>query len=211
MATISPNKTDSVVVLAHQLATHKVTIVGSSIAALTKRAVTLFMYHGYVEAAADTNPGKFKVQIRPDAGDGSANEHWITVAEFVVKGTTPDDEVMTAIEGVGVKVLAVAATAGFEAEDQLYIHDIDTLADSEWAECQEFVANVSIDIIDGLTVEKSTAGSGCKIFNDASKFVMSLDLNANESYRVVWSHEGGTGADGHIKALAITHDSDNSA
>lgn len=212
MATITPNKTDSVAVLAHQVATHPVTIVGSSIAALTKRAVTIFMYHGYIEAANDTNPGKFKVQIRPDAGDGSVNEHWITVAEFVAKGTEPpDSEVMTAIEAAGVKVLAVAATAGFVAEDELYIRDIDTLADSEWAECQEIVTNTSIDILDGLTVEKSTAGSGCIIFNDASRFACALDLNANETYRVVWSHEGGTGADGHVKALAITHDSENSA
>lgn len=211
MATQTPNKTDSVVVLAHQTAVHPVTIVGSSIAALTKIGVTIFMYHGYVEAAADTNPGKFKVQIRPDAGDGSVNEHWVTVAEYVVKGTTPDDEVMTAIEAAGVKILAVAATAGFVAEDELYIQDIDTLADSEWAECQEIVTNTSIDILDGLTNEKSTAGSGCKIFNDAARFSCFLSLNANESYRVIWSHEGGTGANGHIKALAITHDSNNIA
>ena len=210
MATITPDKTNSVVVLAHQAAAHPITIVGSSIAALTKRSVTIFMYHGYIEAAADTNPGKFKVQIRPDAGDGSVNEHWITVAEFLAKGTTPDSEVMTAIEGVGVKVLAVAATAGFVAEDELYIRDIDTTADSEWAECQEIVTNTSIDILDGLTAEKSTAGNGCIIFNDASRFMGVLDLNGNETYRVIWSHEGGTGADGHVKALAITHDSDTS-
>ena len=211
MATITPDKTNSVVVLAHQAAAHPITIVGGSIAGVTKRSVTIFMYHGYIEAAADTNPGKFKVQIRPDPGAGSVNEHWITVAEFPVKGTTPDDEAMDAIEGVGVKVLAVTLTAGFAAEDELYIRDIDTLADSEWAECQKVVTNTSVDILDGLTVEKSTAGSGCIIFNDASRFVCALDLNANETYRVIWSHEGGTGADGHVKALAITHDSDNSA
>lgn len=211
MATILPNKTDSVAVLAHQAAAHPITIVGSSIDARTKRSVTIFMYHGYIEAVADTNPGKFKVQVRPDAGDSSINEHWITVAEFVVKGTTPDDEAMDAIEPIGEKVLAVTLTAGYAAEDILYIRDIDTLADSEWAECQEIVTDTSIDILDGLTVEKSTAGSGCIIFNDASRFVCALDLNANETYRVIWSHEGATGADGHIKALAITHDSDNSA
>ena len=208
MATIIPNKSVSVVVLTHQAATHPITIVGSSIAALTKRSVTIFMYHGYVEAVADTNPGKFKVQVRPDAGGGSVNEHWITIAEYVVKGTTPDSEALTATEGIGEKVLAVASTTGFAAEDLLYILHT-TLENSEWAECQEFVSNTSIDIIDGLTTEQTAAAS--TIFNDASKFVCSLNLNANESYRVIWSHEGGTGANGHVKVLAITHDSDNSA
>lgn len=207
MATIQPNKTDSVSVLTHQAATHPITIVGSSISALTKRAVLIFMYHAYVEAAADTNPGKFKVQVRPDAGDGSVNEHWITVAEYVAKGTTPDTEAMTATEPIGETVLAVASTTGFVAEDLLYIQDAGTLADSEWAECQEIVTNTSIDVIDGLTVAKDSADV---IWNDASKFVCALDLHANESYRVVWSHEGATGANGHVKALAITYDSDDS-
>lgn len=206
MATIVPDKTDSVVVLAHQAATHPVTIVGSSIAALTKRAVTIFLYHTYVEATADTNPGKFKVQIRPDAGDGSVNEHWVTIAEFAVKGTTPDTEAMTATEPVGETTLAVASTTGFVAEDDLYVQHT-SLASSEWAECQEVVTNTSILLLDGLTTEQT---SSSVIWNDASRFVASFDLNANESYRVVWSHEGSTGANGHVKALAITHDSDDS-
>lgn len=208
MATIAPNKTDSNVVLAHQVATHPVTIVGSSIDVRTKRRVMICMYHAYIEAAANTVPGKFKVQVRPDAGDGSVNEHWITVAEYPVKDTTPDTEAMTATEAAGVKVLAVAATAGFVAGDLLYIHDTTTLADSEWGECQEIVTNTSIDLLDGLTTQKDSADV---IWNDASTFVCVLDLNANESYRVVWSHEDLTdGANGHVKALSITYDSDDS-
>jgi len=188
---------------------HPVTIAGSAIACLTKRAVTIFLYHGYVEAAADTNPGKFKVQIRPDAGDAAdaVAEHWITVAEFLVKGTTPDTEAMTAIEPIGETVLAVALTVGFVAEDLLYVQDTTTLADSEWGECQEIVTDVSINLVDGLTVAKDAADV---IWNDASKFVCALDLNANESFRVIWSHEGAVGANGHVKALAITHDSETS-
>jgi hypothetical protein len=48
------------------------------------------------------------------------------------------------------------------------------------------------------------------IWNDASKFVLWLDLNGIESFRVVWTHEGTTGANAHIKALAVTYDSDTS-
>jgi hypothetical protein len=195
-----------VAVLAHQAATHPTTIVGSAIDCRFKRGATLFLFHGYVEATADTNPGKFLVQVRPDAGDGTVTEHWVTVAELAAKGTTPDTEAMTATEPVAETVMAVASTAGFAAEDELYIQDTNTLADSEWAKLSSLVSNTSLTLIDGLTTQKDNADV---IWNDASKFVVNLDLNGIESYRVVWIHQGATGANGHVKALAIHHDSDS--
>lgn len=206
MTTVTPNKTDSVEVLAHQAATHPVSIVGSAVDCRTKRSAVIFLYHAYVEATADTNPGKFVVQIRPDAGDGSVDEHWITIAEYEAKGTTPDTEAMTATEPATETSLAVSDTTGFAAEDELYIQDTGTLANSEWALCQEVVTNTSIEIMDGLTNQKDNADV---VWNDASKFVCALDLNAVESFRVLWIHEGATGANGHVKALAITYDSDD--
>jgi len=208
MSTVTPNKTDSVEVLAHQAATHPTTIVGSAIDCRTKRAATIFLYHGYVEATADTNPGSFKVQVRPDAGDGTATEHWITVATLTAKGTTPDTEAMTATEPVAETVMAVASTTGFAVGDELYIQDTGTLADSEWATERTQVTNTSITLEDGLTNQKDSSDV---IWNDASRFVVSLNLESVESFRVIWSHEGATGANGHIKAIAITHDSDNIA
>lgn len=208
MSTATPNKTDSGSALTHQAATHPTTLKGSAVDCRTKRAATIFLYHGYVEAAADTNPGKFLVQIRPDAGDGSVNENWVTVVELPAKGTTPDTEAMTATEPQGETVMAVSSTTGFVAEDELYIQDTGTLADSEWAKCQEVVSNTSIDLVDGLANQKDSSDV---IWNDASKFVVTLDLNAVESFRVVWMHEGATGANGHVKADYITYDSDNIA
>lgn len=205
MSTTIPTKSDGVDVLAHQAAVHPTTIVGSAIDCRTKRAAVLFLYHAYVEATADTNPGSFLVQVRPDAGDGSVLEHWVTVAEFTAKGTTPDTEAMTATEPAGETVLACASTTGFAVRDLLYIQDAGTLADSEWAELKTFVSNTSINLIDGLTAQKDSSDV---IWNDASKFVIALDLNGIESFRVVWTHEGATGANGHVKALAITHDND---
>jgi len=207
MATITPVKTDSVEVLAHAAVVHPTTVVGSSISCLTKRAVTILMYHGYVEATPDTNPGKSLVQVRPDDGAGSVNEHWVTVVELAAKGTNPDTEAMTATEPAAETVLACASTTGFAVEDELYIQHT-TLASSEWAKLRTFAANTSITLIDGLTTQQDSTSV---IWNDASKFVVSLDLNGMESFRVVWTHEGATGANGHIKAIAITYDSDLSA
>lgn len=208
MATATPNKTDSVEVVAHQVATHPTTIVGSAINCATKRRVTIYLYHAYVEATADTNPGSFLVQTRPDDGAGSVNEHWVTEAELTAAGTTPDTEAMTATEPAGETTLAVASTAGFAIGDILYIQDTTTLADSEWARLKTLVTNTNIQLIDGLTVQKDSADV---IWNDARVWIVPLDLEAGESFRVVWTHEGATGANGHVKALAVTHDSDNIA
>lgn len=209
MALVTPVKTDSVTVLAHQAATHPTTIVGSAIDCRTKIAATLFIYHAYVEAAADTNFGKFLVQVRPDAGDGAVTEHWITVAELPAKNpATPfaDTEAMTATEPIGETVLACASTTGFAVGDEVYIQDTTTLADSEWGTLSSLVTNTSVTLIDGLTVQKDSADV---IWNDASKWIVPLDLRSIESFRVVWTHGGTTGANGHVKALAITQDSDD--
>jgi len=208
MSTSTPTKTDSVEVLAHQLGTHPCVLKGSAIDCRTKRAAVIFLYHGYIEAAADTNPGTFKVQVRPDAGDGSATEHWITVAEYVAVGSTPVVEDLTATEPIGETVMTVADEEPFASGDLVYLVDTTTLAASEWGEVLKVVVNTSIDLVDGLTTEKDSAD---KIWNDASKFVCALDLNAMESFRVIWCHGGAAGANGHVKALAITYDSDTIA
>ena len=174
MATGTPDKTNvaDTSVLEHQAATHPTTIVGSAVNCTTKKGAVIFMYHGYVEAAADTNPGSFLVQVRPDDGAGSVNEHWITDAEYPAKGTTPDTEALSGSESIGATVIEVASTTGFAARDLLYIQDTTTLADSEWNEERTQVTNTSITLVDGLTVAKDSADV---IWNDASKFVCALD------------------------------------
>ena len=150
MATITPNKTDSVVVLAHTNVDHPTTLVGSAQDVSTKRAVTLWLYHGYREATADTNPGKFKVQTRPNDGGGSINEHWKTIAEYVAKGTTPSDEALDAEEPNTEVTIALTLTASFAAEDLVYFANA-TEANAEWAEIITVVTDTSIEIMNGLT------------------------------------------------------------
>lgn len=209
MATVTPNKTDSVELLAHQAATHPAKIVGTPIDVSTKRAARVFLYHGYVESTADTNPGSFLVQLRydPHASPGVL-ENWVTVVEVPAQGTTPDTEAMTATEPAAETTLAVASTTGFVAGDLLYIQDTGTLADSEWGRCDTIVTNTNIQLVDGLTNQKDSADV---IWNDATVRSFMVDCSAAESLRVVWSHGGATGANGHVKAYAVTYDSDTSA
>ncbi len=206
MATITPNKTPSVVVLAHTNVDHPTTLVGSAIDVRTKRAIKLELFHGYREAAADTNPGKFKIQTRPDPGEGSVGEHWATIVELVVKGTTPSDEALDAEEPSTEVTIALTLTAGFAAEDLVYFANA-TEANAEWAEVITVVTDTSIEIMNGLT---NTQALGTVVFNDATTFVIVLNLDTAESFRVVWSHEGATGANGAVKVLGTTYDSDNS-
>jgi hypothetical protein len=198
MATISKSYADA---LAHQAVTHPATVVGSALDVSTKLALTLALFHASVEAAANTNPGKFLVQV---SGAASGTEDWATIVEFDATISTADTEAMTATEAVGEKALAVAATAGFVANDILYIQDAGTVADGEWARCREINTDATIDLVDGLTNAKDASDV---IWNDADIWTCQLDLTAIGRVRVVFQHEGAAGANCHIKAMAVYGDS----
>lgn len=192
------NKTADIAILAHQAVSHPATVVGSAQDVSTHLAATILLFHSSVEATANTNPGKFLVQV---SGSASGTEDWVTVYEYDATISTADSEGINATEPVGEKVLAVdAATAGFVANDILYIQDVGTLANSEWARCQEIVTNTSINLVDGLTNEKDNADV---IWNDADLFTCQLDLTAISRIRIVFQHEGSVGANCHIKGLMV--------
>jgi hypothetical protein len=198
MATITKSYANA---LTHQAVTHPDTVKGSAQDVATKLAATLILFHASVEAAANTNPGKFLVQV---SGSSSGDEDWTTAYEFDATISTADTEAMTATEGIGETVLAVAATAGFAANDILYIQDASVVVDGEWGRCKEIVTNTSIDLIDGLTNAKDASDV---IWNDADIFICQLDLTAVGRVRVVFQHEGAAGANCHVKGLMVTGDS----
>ena len=169
------------VALAHQAVTHPATVVGSALDVSTKLGMTLALFHASVQATANTNPGKFDATI-----------------------STASDEAMDAVEGAGETALAVTLTAGFVANDILYIQDVTTLADGEWGRCREIVTDTTIDLVDGLTNAKAINDI---IWNDADIWTCQLDLTAVGRVRIVFQHDGAVGANCHIKAMAIYGDS----
>lgn len=199
MATFS--KTQGTTILSHQAITHPDTVKGSAQDVSTKIAATVICFHSSVEAAANTNPGIFLIQA---SASSSGDEDWVTIAQCVATASTADTEALTATEPSGETVLAVASTTGFVAGDYVYVQDTGTLADSEWGRLQEIVANVSVNLIDGLTTGKDSADV---IWNDADIFATQLDLSAVGRLRVVFQHEGATGANCHVKAMMVTADS----
>lgn len=194
-------KTSDIAVLSHQAITHPDTVKGSAQDVSSKLAATITLYHASVEATANTNSGVFYVQVSPSS---SGDEDWANVAQFQATVSTADTEAMTATEPVGETVLACASTTGFVAGDILYIQDTGTVADGEWGRCQEIVPNTSINLVDGLTNQKDSADI---IWNDADVFVCQLDLTSVKRLRVVFQHEGATGANCHVKAIMTTGDS----
>lgn len=218
MSVIKPDKTDSIVVLNHSFVLHPDTLIGPSIDVLLKRSVTLFMYHASVEIGANTNAGKFIVQTRPDVGVGVVNEHWITVSEHITVTGTPDSEVPSGSEVIGQSVIEVVSTTGFVESQLLYFQDTDgatpvaTTQDlagaellSEWCQCAKITATPSINLFDGITNAKDTSDV---LINKASRIKTWLNLEAEESFRVIFQHQGAVGANAHVKVLAVTHDSD---
>lgn len=194
-------KTADIAILAHQAVAHPATVVGSAQDVSTKLAAMIYLFHASVEAVANTNPGKFLIQTSDSA---NGDDDWITVYEFIPRVSTADTEAMTATEPATETVLAVAATAGFVAEDKLYIQDAGVVADGEWRICKEIVTDTSIDLVDGLTAQKDASDV---IWNDADIFKCPLDLTAITRVRVVFMHEGGAGANVHIKGVMVTGDS----
>ncbi len=199
MANIS--KTQGISVLDHQAVTHPDTVKGNVQDVSTKLAATIILFHASVEATENTNPGRFLVQI---SGSSSGNEDWATVYEFVATKSTADSEQLTQTELEGDTSLAVASTTGFAANDILYIQDTGTVTNGEWNRCQEIVTDTSINLVDGLTYQKDSSDV---VWNDADIFVCQLDLTAVGRLRVVFQHEGATGANCHVKGLMITGDS----
>lgn len=195
-------KTQGTEILTHQVVTHPASVYGADQAVTTKLGATIFMYAGFVEAAANTNPGTFIVQV---SAASSGDKDWVDVAKFTIGETgTPAIENLTATEPALETVLAVASTAGFVALDDIYIEDVGALAASEWAKIQEIDANVSVTITDGLTTQKDTADN---IYGSAERFAIFLDLTGVGRLRVIFMHEGATGADMHVKALMVSGDS----
>lgn len=201
MATITPNKTVGTAVLPLTAITHPDTVVGAAqdVSAKTGLA-TILLFHSSVEATANTNPGSFNVQV---SGSASGDGNWVTIAQITAMVSTADTEAFTATEPAGETVCTVVSTTGFVAGDNLYIKNT-TLANSEFAMCKEIVTNVSIDLIDGLTNEQTAAAS--VFWNDCDIVAVQVDLSGVTRLRVVFTHEGATGANCDVKALMITGD-----
>ena len=192
-------KAGGIVVLDHQAVVHPNTVKGEDVDVSTLDSAKIVCFHAPVEAAPNTNPGKFIIQV---SGITVGDDDWATIDEHVVAAITPATEVFTAV-GAGQTELLVASTAGFASGDGLYIQDISDVEGCEWELCRKIVTDVSIDLIDGLSRAKETNDIA---WNGAELFITEIDLHNVIRVRVVFQHEGAVGANAHVRALMTVND-----
>jgi hypothetical protein len=207
MGTINPNKTANVTLLAHSRVVHPDTVKGTELDVSGDYVLGISFKHGYVEDAADTNPGKFVVWgSRKTSGD----DDWSPIMEVAVKGTDPDKVNFNASEAAGQTDLTVDGIVGLATGDLLYLQDTNggspsgstgALASpetlSEWAYLRK-ASGTTLTVLTGIVSAKDVNDD---VYNDASVFSCDLDVSAWSRIRVDFVHEGATGANGDVLVL----------
>jgi hypothetical protein len=183
-------------ILSHQVVTHPTIVEGTATSVSDDLACSLIMFFAGVEAAANTNPGSFEVQISTAT---SGDESWATVATFTTSSTTPaNDNLNSGGEAQGQTVIGVDDTTGYTAGNWTYLQDTGTLADSEWGQLVSVQAGTSLTLLDGIANAKDDNDDSWTI---AEVFAMTLDLTGVNRIRVNFVHVGTTGANAHVKAV----------
>jgi len=188
-------QSSEVEVLAPTEITHPSSLIGSAQTSDGKIGVRLWIYHGFIEATANTNPGTFHVQVNP----ATSNEGWIDYAVFPTTNATPTSIDPTNAEGIGDTLVETSSTTG-AAVDQLRYWQDATAADGEWIRIQSFVTNTSFTLTDGLTNAKAATDL---TFSDAELFTLWVDLAGVSRYRVIYHHQGATAANTAIWVRGI--------
>jgi len=193
----------SVTLLSHQAVTHPDTVKSTAaqiLTVVTYDRVYVECYHAFNEGTTNTNAGSFWIQTSLSS---TGDEDWVTNTTHTTSTGTPNVEVCTGTEPVGEQTITIASTTGYTVGALIYIRDT-VLADSEWAYVREVVSNTSVILIDGLT--RAHAATTTSLFSIAEKFTTLVDVTGCSRLRVVYFHEGGTGANTHVKVVASPMD-----
>ncbi len=196
----TPSKTGGINMMTHALATWPVTLQGIERDVSTAFAAMFLLWHATVEAAVNTNPGSFLIQV---SGKASGDLDWVTRIEIPTKvgAATNSREGMDNAEGVGDTVFEVTATAAaFVEKNTIYVEDVGVVAQGEWHILQEVVAATSLTVNDGLTTAKGTDDF---INSNAEAFEVTIDLANVIRIRVLFFHEGAAAADSHVKVEMV--------
>lgn len=154
--------------------------------------VEIEMSHGFIEAVSNADAGTFFIQTTKEASD---NDGWKTQFKFTVFDGTPASESPSGSEAAGQTQIAVASEAGFLADDEIYFQDA-TLSESEWHMVDRVTAG-NIFLVDGLDNAKVNTDT---MFTNAESFNLRLYLDGVVRWRVIYKHEGNTGANVVIRA-----------
>ena len=171
---------------------------GSAVDVRTWDRGTLWIYHAYIEAAANDPPVKYQIQVNHDTGD--IPEYWATIIELAAQATACDTQALDDTATGGAKLVPLAATANLALGDIIYIRGDSVLGAGEWHEIAAIEANVSITTESNLT---NTYATGDDVFNDANRWVVNVDLAGVSFLRVKCTNYDATGADWACAAYGL--------
>ena len=209
MGTINPTQGSRQAIIAHSRLIHPNTLIGTPQDCSGDFAWGITCYHGYVENAADTNPGYF-VLVGSSAASG--DDDWVELRRFTAKGTDPDFVNFNATEAAGQTDLTVDVITGLAVGDLLYLQDTnggspsgstgalsspETL--SEWRFMRKAVST-TVTIAVAITNGKDSSDD---IYNDASQFYAALDTTPLKRLNVWFVHEGATGANCDVLVYGV--------
>lgn len=189
-----------VTLLSHQLITHAadgVAVTGTAQAVASWIEGTVTVWHSNIEITANATGVSY---ILEGSFKSSGDLFWFPLVEFVSSTTAVALEALTATEPIAEKVIAVASTTGISSNQLIYIKDGTTLANSEWHRSASFVANTSVTMYDGMTVQKD---SGDTMYFDAEIFSTSINLSGVSRVRMLANHPAATGSDIHFKSTML--------
>lgn len=194
--------------LSHQLLTNAATaaglsVVGSEVDVRTFLSATVYVYHAYIEAAANDPGIEYHLQGRWSTGT-TVDEDWITLWTFQAGIAAAVAAEISGTEAAGETTIAVDAdpTAAFTPGIEVYIEDTGTVANGEWSRVVlSTTAADIVNIVDGLTNAKDSADT---IWTQASTFSGSVDLSGISYVRMIVVNRDGSGADVHFKAEMIS-------
>lgn len=182
-------KSESADAIAHQEVTHPASVIGGDLGCADDDAVFIVLRWASIEAAANTNAGSFLIQ---GSDKTSGDENWTALAEISTPtGTSAKSDLDSGGEAIGQTVIGVSATASLASGEWCYLEDTTVATDSEWRFILSLVANDTITVSDGIAVAKDDTDD---CWSDAQVVGINVDVHAYNRFRVLYVHQGATGA-----------------
>jgi len=189
-------------ILTHQAVTHPTIAEGTATDVSDDLDCLITTYYAGTEAAANTNPGSFEIQV---SADTSGDDTWVTIASIATPSTTPAlDNLDSGGEAAGQTEIGIDDTTGYTAGNWTYIIDADNANEGEWGQIVSVGAGDHIDLIDGTTRAHDDDDDTTTV---AQVKAIQLDLGGVNRIRVNFNHTGTTGCNCHVWAT-ITRTTD---
>ena len=182
--------------LTHQEITHPANVVGTAIDCTTWLSAQITAWLANIETTANATGVAFIIQ---GSIETSGND-WIDLVRFTGSITAAETEVLTATEPIAETVLAMASTTNLVVGDLVYVKDDTGVSESEWGEIVAVVTNTSIELMDGLIVEKVANDD---VYDQAQRFSALVLCDGLKRIRAVVVHQAATGSDIRVKCTAV--------